>query len=139
MWYWYWSKVNECPWCLKRPKLQTSVFGIRKGLLMEKAPTEKIGVLILLKWILRKYWVQASCSSVNGRENGRAYFCKTQALSRIPLMICLSEAGAVSLKALGCRQAWTLNMTESGRPEHFTLFQNQQTGKWMIYKDNVAK
>ena len=98
---------SSCPWCLKRLTLKTSVFGIRKGLLIEKAPTEKMGALILLKWILRKYRVQASCRSVNGRANGRGYFCKTQALSGIPLMICLSEAGAISLKALGSRQAWT--------------------------------
>lgn len=41
------------------------------------------------------------------RENRRAVFVKTQALSRILLLISMSKPGAISLKAMGTTQAWT--------------------------------
>ena len=44
---------------LERPKLRTSGFGVRKGLLIKKVPAEKMGDLMVLKSILRKHRVQA--------------------------------------------------------------------------------
>ena len=82
-----------------------SEFGLRKGLLMEKAPIKKLGDLIL-KSFLRKYRVQASFRAREGKMGG-AVFVKTQAPSRIPLMISMSKAGAISLKAMGTMRAPT--------------------------------
>ena len=47
--------------CLKA-QLETSEFGVRKGLLIEKVPTENMGNLVL-KATLRKYRAEASFMS----------------------------------------------------------------------------
>ena len=73
-----------------------SEFGVRKVLLIKKVPTRKMGALIF-KSILRKYRVLASFMSRKGTTGG-AGFVKTQAPSRIPLMIKLSKSRAMSPK-----------------------------------------
>ena len=55
--------------CFERLKLKTSEFGMRKGLLMEKAPTEKMGDLIL-KFIFGKYRVEVSFMPREGEMGG---------------------------------------------------------------------
>lgn len=80
-----------------------SEFEVSEGLLIKKAPSQTIRALIL-KYILRKYRVQASFMSIEGKM-GRAVFVKSQAQSIIPLMIIMSKAGAISLKAVGTKLA----------------------------------
>lgn len=38
---------SPCAWHFKRPKLKTSEFRVREGLLMEKVPTEKMWTLVI--------------------------------------------------------------------------------------------
>ena len=47
-----WSKV--CAQCLEMPKLKLSEFGVRKGLLIKKAPTHKMGALVSPQIHLKK-------------------------------------------------------------------------------------
>ena len=68
-------------------------FGVRKGLLIKKVLTWKMGTLIL-KSIFKEYWVQE-------RENGRGCSIITQAPSGIPLLVSLCKVGTISLKVLG--------------------------------------
>lgn len=62
--------------------------------------------VLILKSILRKYRVQASLMSREGKM-GKIVFVKTQIPSRTPLMIGMSKAGAVSLKARATMQVST--------------------------------
>ena len=55
------QNIRDVSLSLERPKLRTSGFGVRKGLLIKKVPAEKMGDLMVLKSILRKHRVQA-CS-----------------------------------------------------------------------------
>lgn len=43
-----------CAQCLEMPKLKLSEFGVRKDLLIEKAPTQIIGALVLPQIHLKK-------------------------------------------------------------------------------------
>lgn len=90
---------------LQKAKTQnkTSEFGVKKGVLVEKVPTEKMGALVVSPIHLKK--VQSSgFLYVKVKEKGGTIFCKNSALSRISLMISMSKAETVSLKATGIRQ-----------------------------------
>lgn len=60
--------------------------GISKSLLIKKLPTEKMGDLIL-KFTLRKYRVQISFMSREGKIIGAVIFFKLKTPNRIPLVI----------------------------------------------------
>lgn len=70
----------QCPNAqgFERPELTTSEFGARKGLLMEKAPSEKMGDLL------------APQIHLQGQGTWFSWFAKTSAESRIPLLISMS-------------------------------------------------
>lgn len=64
----YWSKVPVSN-ALKN-KLKTSVFGVRRGLLVEKAPTETMGDFLVPQIDLKKVW-GSGFFYVKGKGNGR--------------------------------------------------------------------
>ena len=45
---------SPCVQRFEKPKLKTSELGVRKGLFMEKSPTEKMGALVALEIHLKK-------------------------------------------------------------------------------------
>ena len=55
---------------LERPKLRTSGFGVRKGLLIKKVPTEKTGALVVPQIHLPNVHI-SGFFYVKGRGNGR--------------------------------------------------------------------
>lgn len=88
-----WAEVvlqvqSPCAHGFDKPKLRMIEFGVRKSLLIKKTLAKKVGFIVVSQIYLEK--VQSSgLFSVKGRENRRDYFCKTEAPSRIPLMISL--------------------------------------------------
>lgn len=97
--YYYQSK-GPMP-TLPKAKTQKSELGVRKGLLTETFPAEKMGEPITS--ILRKYRVPPPFMS-RKKKMGRVMLRKSSP-SRIPLMIRLLKAGAISLKATGAKRA----------------------------------
>lgn len=101
----------------ERPKLNVRVWS-KKSLLIDKSPTEKMENLIL-KTISKKYRVQASSMSREG-ERGGAVFCKTQATSRIPLIISSSTHKTNRMHwPDGCENKEGFNKMQSKRERAF--------------------
>lgn len=64
------SDQYPCILCFKRPKIKTSGFGVKKGLLIKKAPTEKMKDLMVPQINLRKVQ-NLGLFYVKGKGQGR--------------------------------------------------------------------
>ena len=63
----YWTHIHV-PQFFKKPKLKMSEFGVKKGLLMEKAPTQNLRILVMPQIFLWCFCVE--CSIYNCHLSG---------------------------------------------------------------------
>lgn len=88
---------SPCARCFERSKLRMSEFEVRKGLLIKRVLTKKIGTQVVPQIHLTK--VQSAVFFyIERRGNGRACSYKTQTISRIPLVVSMNICKAMGTK-----------------------------------------
>lgn len=91
------SVWSLCARSSARTKAKMSEFRVRKILLITKAPTEKIGALVVLQIHLKKV-KSLGFYYARQRENERDCFCENSNSSRVSVKIKMSKAGDIWVK-----------------------------------------